>query len=75
MARSKEETSPLTGVIKEENVVIDFGKHEGKSVYEISETQPTFYSYLLEEKEKGNFFIKRSKDKVFRLYIYQTPVQ
>ena len=68
------ESSPLTGVIAEENVVIDFGEMEGKSVYEISFAYPEYYEFLLKEKEKGNFFIRRSKDKIFRLYIHDTPV-
>ncbi len=64
------ETSPLTGVIAEENVVIDFGDNEGKSVMEISETQPQFYQYLLQQKEMGNFLIRRNKDKVYKLYVH-----
>ncbi|MCB9091036.1 MAG: hypothetical protein H6621_11665 [Halobacteriovoraceae bacterium] len=66
--------SPLTGIIAEENVVIDFGEHEGKSVFEIQVTQPIYYKFLLQEKEKGNFYIRRSKDKIFRLYIHDTPI-
>lgn len=63
--------SPLTGIIAEENVVIDFGEFEGKSVLEISETQPDFYQYLIGQKNSGNFIIRRSKDKIFRLYVYR----
>lgn len=61
--------SRLTGVLEEDQVVIDFGEHEGKSVLEIADTSPEFYEYLIEQKHAGNFFIKRSKDKIFRLYV------
>lgn len=63
--------SPLTGIIAEEHVVIDFGSFEGKSVLEISETAPDFYQYLVEQKETGNFSIRRTKDKVYRLYVQE----
>ncbi len=61
--------SPITGVIEESDVVIDFGKYEGKTVQDISELDPTFYSRLAAEKEKGIFAIRRHRDKSFRLYI------
>lgn len=67
-----QEQSPLTGVIAEEKVVIDFGEFEGKSVLEIADTKPDYYQFLLEQKETGNFAIRRTKDKIFRLYIHQT---
>jgi len=67
---SKKETSPLTGVLAEETVVIDFGEHEGKSVLEVADTHPVYYTYLVEQREKGNFAIKRTKDKIFRLYCH-----
>jgi hypothetical protein len=63
------ETSPLTGILKEEQVIIDFGEHEGKSVLEISDTNPDFYQYLIGQKDQGNFTIRRSKDKSYRLYV------
>jgi hypothetical protein len=63
--------SPLTGVIAEDKVVIDFGEFEGKSVLEIADTRPDFYQFLMEQKESGNFTIRRTKDKIFRLYIHQ----
>lgn len=63
-----QQTSPLTGVIAEENVVIDFGEHEGKSVLEISDTNPDFYTFLIDQRETGNFSIRRTKDKIYRLY-------
>ena len=64
-----EQTSPLTGIIEEDKVFIDFGEHEGKSVLEVSDTMPDFYNFLIEQKEEGNFSIRRSKDKSFRLYL------
>jgi hypothetical protein len=67
-----QDLSPLTGVIEEDKVVIDFGEFEGKSVLEIADTRPEFYQFLLEQKGSGNFSIRRTKDKVFRLYIHQT---
>ena len=64
--------SPLTGIIAEELVYVDFGEHEGKSVLEISDTVPDFYEFLVESKEVGKCIIRRSKDKSFRLYVSQT---
>jgi len=63
------ELSPLTGVLKEESVIIDFGQFEGKSVLEICDDFPNFYEYLVEQKKEGNFSIKRNADKSYRLYI------
>ena len=64
--------SPVTGIIDEDKVVIDFGEFEGKSVLEIADTKPEFYQFLSEQKETGNFAIRRTKDKIYRLYIHQT---
>lgn len=64
--------SPLTGIIEEEKVVIDFGEFEGKSVLEIADTRPEFYQFLVQQKDQGNFSIRRTKDKIYRLYIHQT---
>ena len=61
--------SPVTGVIDEKLVVIDFGKHEGKTVQEVAEQDPDFYQKLATEKENGIFAVRRHKDKTFRLYI------
>ena len=61
--------SPITGIIDERNVVIDFGKYEGKTVLEMSEMDPEFYQKLAAEKENGIFAIRRHRDKTFRLYI------
>lgn len=62
-------SSPVTGVIEENLVIIDFGKYEGRSVEEIAEIDPAFYERLAVEKENGNFAIRRHRDKTFRLYI------
>lgn len=64
--------SPLTGIIAEELVYVDFGEHEGKSVLEIADTLPDFYEFLIESKDGGKCTIRRSKDKSFRLYVTQT---
>ncbi len=66
------EVSPLTGILEEDRVFVDFGEHEGKSVLEIADTEPEFYSYLIEKKNSGNAAIKRGKDKLFRLYVSKT---
>ena len=66
-----QEQSPLTGIIEEDKVVIDFGEFEGKSVLEIADTKPDFYQFLVEQKECGNFSIRRTKDKIYRLYVHQ----
>jgi hypothetical protein len=67
------DVSPLTGIIEEDKVIIDFGEHEGKSVLEVADTLPEFYDFLLESKDLGKCTIRRSKDKCFRLYITQLP--
>jgi hypothetical protein len=61
--------SPVTGIIDENLVIIDFGKYEGKTVQEIAELDPMFYDRLATEKENGVFAIRRHRDKTFRLYI------
>jgi hypothetical protein len=61
--------SPVTGIIDEKQVIIDFGKYEGKTVSEISELDREFYNKLASEKENGIFAIRRHKDKSFRLYV------
>jgi len=67
-----QETSPITGIIAEDKVFIDFGEHEGKSILEVADTLPQFYEYLIEKKTNGNCMIRRSKDKCFRLYVSRT---
>ena len=65
----QEQISPVTGIIDEDRVVVDFGEHEGKSILEVADTAPDFYDYLIEQKNAGRCTIRRSKDKIFRLYI------
>jgi hypothetical protein len=61
--------SPVTGIIDEKQVVLDFGKYEGRTIAEIAELDREFYNKLAAEKENGVFAIRRHKDKTFRLYI------
>ena len=65
--------SPVTGIIDEKQVILDFGKYEGKNVQEVAELDPAFYDRLAAEKENGVFAIRRHRDKTFRLYI--NPLQ
>jgi broad specificity phosphatase PhoE len=62
-------SSPVTGIIDENLVIIDFGKYEGKSVQEVANLDPVFYEKLATERESGVFAIRRHRDKTFRLYI------
>jgi len=66
---SNKENSPITGIIEEAHVIVDFGKYEGKTVSEVANLDPAFYDKLATEKENGVFAIRRHKDKTFRLYI------
>lgn len=61
--------SPITGVLAESDVIVDFGKYEGKSIAEVASLDPDFYERLASEKESGVFAIRRHRDKTFRLYI------
>ena len=69
---STQEVSPLTGILEEDQVFIDFGEHEGKSILEVADTLPEYYDFLIERKEQGNCTIRRSKDKIFKLYVTRT---
>lgn len=60
-------SSPVTGIIEENQVIIDFGKYEGKTVSEIANMDPDFYRKLVDKKD--NFAIRRHRDKSFRLYV------
>ena len=64
-----QEISPLTGIIEEDKVFVDFGEHEGKSILQVADDLPEYYEFLIEKKNEGNFTIRRSKDKCFRLYV------
>lgn len=61
--------SPLTGVIQERDVIIDFGQFEGQSVGEIRELDPEFYQQLIQAKQADTLAIRRNRDKTFRLYM------
>ncbi len=63
--------SPLTGILEEDKVFVDFGEHEGKSILEIADRFPEIYASWVQEKESGNFSIRRNKEKIFKLYISQ----
>lgn len=63
------QSSPITGIIDETQVIIDFGKYEGRTIRDISDLDPDFYQKLCAEKERGIFAIRRHKDKTFRLYM------
>ena len=67
-----QETSPVTGIIAEETVFIDFGEHEGKSILEIQDTLPDYYQYLIDKRDEGICMIRRGKDKSFKLYVSNT---
>ena len=66
-------TSPVTGILDEANVIIDYGQHEGRTIKEIQEIDPEFYETLIEQKGVGVFAIKREAymdgNKTFRLYL------
>jgi hypothetical protein len=67
-----QEQSPITGILEEDRVYIDFGEHEGKSILEVADTMPDYYDFLTEKRNTGKCAIRRSKDKTYRLYISQT---
>ncbi len=64
--------SPITGIIEEEKVFIDFGEHEGKSLLEVQDLFPDYYEFLVERKNQGHCVMKRAKDKSFLLYVTNT---
>lgn len=61
--------SPLTGVIEESQVILDFGQFEGHSVTDLKTRDPDLYQQLIQEKENDNVAIRRNKDKSYRLYM------
>ena len=69
---AQQNVSPVTGIIEEDQVFIDFGDHEGKSILEIADTLPEYYEFLIDEKNDGKCTIRRSRDKIFRLYVTRT---
>ena len=66
---SQNPISPITGIIDEANVLLDFGKHEGVTVLDLQWIDPEFYASLAEEKGEGIYAIRRHRDKTFRLYL------
>jgi len=66
---SQNQNSPITGIIDESEVILDFGRHEGKSVKELQYLDPGLYAILADEKNAGAFAIRRNRDKTFRLYL------
>jgi len=61
--------SPITGVIEETDVIVDFGQYVGQSVSQVKNNDPDLYAQLVQEKENDNIAIRRNKDKTFRLYM------
>jgi len=61
--------SPITGVIRENEVFLDFGKYENRTIEEIQDIDPEYYKELIQQKENGHYSIRRNKDKTFRLYL------
>jgi hypothetical protein len=61
--------SPLTGVIEETDVIVDFGQYEGQPVSNVKVQDPELYQQLVQEKENDNIAIRRNKDKSYRLYM------
>ncbi len=66
---AQQPTSPVTGILEESSVFIDFGEHEGKSILEVACDEPEYYDFLIQTKEKGGCNIRRQKDKTFRLFV------
>lgn len=61
--------SPVTGVIEEHQVILDFGRYEGRSISEVFDLDRGFYERLCNLRDSGNFAIRRNPDKSFRLYL------
>jgi hypothetical protein len=61
--------SPLTGILEESEVFLDFGEYEGLSVKEVAEKDPAFYQTLITQKDEGTTAIRRSTNKTFRLFV------
>jgi hypothetical protein len=66
---SQNQTSPITGILDESEVILDFGKHEGRTVKDLQFLDPELYAFLAGEKADGSFAIRRHRDKTFRLYL------
>lgn len=70
---STQNLSPVTGILDEAKVVIDYGEHQGRTVQELHELDPEFYESLIEQKSVGVFAIKREAyldgKNTYRLYL------
>jgi hypothetical protein len=66
---SQSQSSPITGIIDESQVIIDFGKHEGVTVKDLQLVDPGFYAVLAGEPAASQISIRRHRDKTFRLYL------
>ncbi len=66
---SQNQASPITGILDESQVILDFGRHEGRTVKELQFLDPELYAFLAGEKGDGAFAIRRHRDKTFRLYL------
>jgi hypothetical protein len=65
--------SPVTGILNEEDVFMDYGEHAGLTVKQVHELDPDFYDALIDQKGSGLYAIKREAhldgNKTFRLYL------
>lgn len=72
MSASKD-NSPVTGIMDERSVIIDFGQYFGRTVAEIAKLNPELYQQLASQRDTGAFSIRRQPDKSFRLIM--NPIQ
>jgi hypothetical protein len=64
------DVSTLTGIIDENLVILDFGRHEGRSVQYLRVYDPDYYDSLVEvKKDHYALAIRRHRDRTFRLYV------
>ena len=73
---AKEVIEP-TKTVSEEFVEKTFTKKAIKEMKQNAEptspdTEPDYYNYLIEKKDEGKCTIRRSRDKIFRLYVSKT---
>jgi len=70
---SQSSFSPVTGILNEEEVILDYGEHAGLTVKQIQEVDPDYYDSLMNQKGSGVYAIKRESHidghKTFRLYL------
>lgn len=63
----KNSSSPITGIIEEKLVIVEFGNYQGTNLADVARYYPAYYRRLVELKEQ--LAIRRHKDKSFRLYV------